>query len=83
MIKRLPLPTFTMHHRQINISILTLKVENASEAISKVETSTYLKKLKKSSELSIILAKASYRAHSLNIEPQFKAISCNSYLYVF
>ncbi len=53
----------------------TLKVENASDAISKVLTSTYRKKLKNSSECNIILANASYRAHSRNIVPQFKAIS--------
>lgn len=57
-----------------------MKVEKASDAMSKVETSTYRKKLKKSSEFNIILARASYRAHSRNMDPQFKAISCNSYL---
>lgn len=58
----------------------TLNVEKASEAISNVDTSTYLKKLKKSSEQSIILASASYLAHSLSIVPQLSAISWCSYL---
>lgn len=53
----------------------TLNVENASEAISKVDTSTYRKKLKNSLEYNIIFAKASYLAHSRNIVPQLSAIS--------
>uniref|UniRef100_A0A182Q3S1 Uncharacterized protein n=1 Tax=Anopheles farauti TaxID=69004 RepID=A0A182Q3S1_9DIPT len=53
----------------------SLKVENASDAMSNVDTSTYRKKLKNSSEWSIIFASASYRAHSRNIVPQFSAIS--------
>ena len=59
---------------------LTLKVANASDAMSKVETSTYLKKSKKLSELRRILVSASYRMHSRSIAPQFNATSCCSYL---
>lgn len=58
---------------------ITLKVENASEAMSNVDTSTYWKKLKNSSDCSIIFAKASYRAHSRSIVPQLSAISWCSY----
>lgn len=58
----------------------TLNVEKASEAMSKVDTSTYRKKLKNSFECNMILASASYRAHSRNIVPQFRAISWCSQL---
>jgi len=56
-------------------------VLKASEATSNVETSTYLKKLWKSSDSSITLARGSYRMHSRNMLPQLSAISGVSYLW--
>lgn len=56
-------------------SIHTLNVEKASDAMSNVETSTYLKKLKKSLSSMISLASGSCLIHSLNMTPQFNAIS--------
>lgn len=57
-----------------------MNVAKASEAISNVDISTYLKKSLNCSENSMILAKGSWRIHSLSIIPQRKAIFGDSYL---
>lgn len=57
-----------------------MKVAKASEAISNVDISTYLKKSLNCSEKSMILANGSCRIHSLSIIPQRKAIFGDSYL---
>lgn len=53
----------------------TLKDENASEAISKVDISTKPKNLMKWSLYRMSLARGSYLMHSLSIVPQLRAIS--------
>lgn len=58
----------------------TLKVAKASEAISNVDSSTYLKKSLNWLEKRMILASGSCRIHSLSIIPQRKAICGASYL---
>lgn len=59
---------------------ITLKVAKASEAISNVDNSTYLKKSLNWLEKRMILASGSCRIHSLSIIPQRKAICGASYL---
>lgn len=59
---------------------ITLKVAKASEAISNVDNSTYLKKSRNWLEKRMILASGSCRIHSLSIIPQRKAICGASYL---
>lgn len=58
----------------------TLKVAKASEAISNVDSSTYLKKSLNWLEKRTILASGSCRIHSLSIIPQRRAICGASYL---
>lgn len=74
---RVPFLTQRYH---AGIKQFTLNVAKASEAISKVDISTYLKKSLNCSEKSMILAKGSCRMHSLSIIPQRKAIFGDSYL---
>lgn len=71
---------FLAQHQCAGIKELTLNVAKASEAISNVDISTYLKKSRNCSEKSMILANGSCRIHSLSIIPQRKAIFGDSYL---